>query len=92
MPKYTQPPPLVFPQPFSKCVTVMSNTLQSSSFKNSHIYIEPVHEDVGKPRHHFRESEFTPLAAAAAASLAVRKTKERSAAHSAQTSVQSDCI
>ena len=58
----------------------MSDILHRSSFKNSQIYIAPVHKHVKMPLintlHHFNEREFIPLAAAAAASFAVgRKQK-----------------
>lgn len=68
--------PLVSPQPFSQWpyVTVTSKTLHRSSFKNSQIYIAPVHEQVKmlliNTLHHLSEREFIPLAAAAAASFA----------------------
>lgn len=62
-------------------MTLKSNTLQRASFKIIQMRTGPVHEGertfLINTLHHFREREFTPLAAAAAASFAVVEGKER---------------
>lgn len=76
MPKYTQPLSTGVSSTILHIflVTVMSNTLHRSSFKNTQIYIAKVHKQVKmlliNTRHHFRKREFIPRAAAAAASFA----------------------
>lgn len=70
--------PLASPESFSKWSCYSNFKVIASLLQNSKLYLAPVHEHVKVPLknavHHFSESEFSPLAAlaAATASFAVK--------------------